>query len=967
MESELPQWLSKLNDELDQIENELVDDKTFQKNLRQIRELKSDINSNPIIMIAGEFNAGKSTFINALLGEEILTSEITPATAVVTVLKYGEVRGITAYFKNGDCKTYSIEKLATISSEGEQNGAFIRKSLNFLEITLPSEILKQVTLVDTPGLNSSNLLHTEATEMFMRRADLAIWLFSYLNVGSSTEINQINKLKDYGLQTTGIINQIDHHDDEEEPLEDFIMDTKRRLPMLQNLIGVSARNALKGKVENDAEQMNWSNWRELENWLDNVQFDPYLKEKKAYVGLTDTLKEIQHCIENEKQKLNFLESQGKINQLIFEMIPNLDRKYDNGIQSLNKVKDFAHTINILNNKKYSVGEIVESSQKISALLNQQSELISELNLVEEVNKFNRFNEEKINVGKELFYLINNIGEEELKQLKVGLSNERNQLLDDYKEYGKSNIFGKTPFWGRLENLKGFLKRQDELNRNIVNFNNEAQTFKEYKNLFQQVGEHILHNIKSFLNKLETAVNNYAKKEWASYKKEYNAVKSHFEKIDYSSVSKLNTLQLKKESIVRILSDTDLLKREYIFHKDLYEEAKQLSAAFILLEREGGNFEYERYIEAQRTLNNMLPMYSLYQKEYRHQVTTAKGSKSLGILQEIDLSINLKEERQFLNACRTLIMVAVFVFGLTAILAAAKQSGDAMNQNVEEEEPSYISDSEKQKEVEEESVEVNRESQNTEIITVSNQVRDYNRAYQRAIKEKNFSIVSPYIDMSGKAYEDVKRDVNNARTERFSLDSKSFYIEDATLEADNMYQVIAANEIITTYENGKKEYLKVKTTYVMKRNYSGDEWKVYDISTIQLDKKTLEQGKSQTVGVVKEEQNIQQFMNQFYREFEIAFNQYNFSRIASFYDPSGSEYQDVQKYFKTMEEKRIQQRTYPPVIKNIQKVGRQQYRIEVQEEYTFHYPDGRDDHKKMTFFYTLKENGYKHYQIVKIDK
>lgn len=967
MESELPQWLSKLNDELVQIENVLVDDKRFQKNLRQIRELKSDINSNPIIMIAGEFNAGKSTFINALLGEEILTSDITPATAVVTVLKYGAVKGITAHFKNGECKTYSIEKLATISSEGEHNGAFIRKTLYFLEITLPSEILKKFTLVDTPGLNSTNALHTQATEMFMRRADLAIWLFSYLNVGSSTEINQINKLKDYGLQTIGIINQIDHHDDEEEPLEDFILDTKRRLPMLQNLIGVSARNALKGKVENDAEQMNWSNWRELENWLDNVQFDPYLKEKKAYVGLANTLKEIQNCIENEKKKLNFVESQGKINQLIFEMIPNLDRKYDNGIQSLNKIKDFAHTINILNNKKYSVGEIVESSQKINVLLNQQSELISELNFIEEVNKFNRFNEEKINVGKELFYLINNMGEEELKQLKVELSNERNQLLDDYKEYGKSNTFGKTPFWGRLENLRGFLKRQDELNRNIGNFNNEAQTFKEYKNSLQQVGENILKNIEFFLNKLEIAVNKYAKKEWESYKKEFNAVKKYFENIDYSSVSELNALQLKKESIVRILSDTDLLKREYIFHKDLYEESKQLSAAFVLLEREGINFEYERYMEAQRNLNHMLPMYLLYKKEDRYQVTIAKGSKNVGNLQEIDLSIDLAGERQFIKACRTLIIVAVCIFGFTAIAASVQQSEDSISQSVEEDEPSYISDSEKQEKVEAENAKVDQESQNTEVITVSNQVQNYIRVYERAVKEKDFSIVAPYIDIKGTAYENVKRNVGLARVERFSLNSKSFYIEDTSLEADNMYQVVATNEIIITYENGKKEYLKEKTKYVMKRNYSSDEWKVYDIDTTILEKKIITQVDSQTVDMVKEEQNIKRFMNQFYREFETAFNQYNFSRIASFYDSSGSEYQDVQKYLQTMEEKRIKQSTYPPVIKNIQKVGEQQYRVEVQEEYTFHYPDGRNDHKQMKFFYTLKESGYDHYQIVKIDK
>lgn len=55
--------------------------------MESIRELKEDGFSAPLLLIAGEFNAGKSSFINALLGERVLTTDVTPATGYFKVIK----------------------------------------------------------------------------------------------------------------------------------------------------------------------------------------------------------------------------------------------------------------------------------------------------------------------------------------------------------------------------------------------------------------------------------------------------------------------------------------------------------------------------------------------------------------------------------------------------------------------------------------------------------------------------------------------------------------------------------------------------------------------------------------------------------------------------------------------------------------------------------------------------------------
>lgn len=103
----------------------------------------------------GEFNAGKSTFLNALLGDTWLKEGVLPTTTKVCVLKYGK----------------EVERRSQIDSFGETHE-------DVDELSLPVDWLSNVCLVDTPGTNAIVLEHGELTKRIIPRADLVIFVTS---------------------------------------------------------------------------------------------------------------------------------------------------------------------------------------------------------------------------------------------------------------------------------------------------------------------------------------------------------------------------------------------------------------------------------------------------------------------------------------------------------------------------------------------------------------------------------------------------------------------------------------------------------------------------------------------------------------------------------------------------------------------------------------------------------------------
>ncbi|MGM0843685.1 MAG: TcaA NTF2-like domain-containing protein [Bacillota bacterium] len=282
-----------------------VDDryKDIKKELSAIAE---DIDDELMVMIAGEFNSGKSTFINALLGEKVLSSNITPETAMITKLKYGKERRVIAHFADGTKKEYDPSWLEELTAERDGRAKFIRRNLSYVEYQLSSPILKHFTLIDTPGLESLHEEHTQATERFMKRADVAIWMFNALNVGTSNDVEWLKKLQGYDIKPVCIVNKIDQLDEEEETLDEFLDFNIRRLrPLVDHLEGVAAKEALDGKLNADKESLEFSNWHKIEELFEGFKQLSQQKAERVFSRLKEPLENLDTILLEEKSSFRF--------------------------------------------------------------------------------------------------------------------------------------------------------------------------------------------------------------------------------------------------------------------------------------------------------------------------------------------------------------------------------------------------------------------------------------------------------------------------------------------------------------------------------------------------------------------------------------------------------------------------------------------------------------------------------------
>ncbi|NET29454.1 dynamin family protein [Okeania sp. SIO1I7] len=116
------------------------------------------------LMVLGDMKRGKSTFLNALIGENILPSDVNPCTALLTVLRYGVEKKVTIYFNDGKNpedldfqsfkRNYTIDPTEAKKLEKEKKQAFPDVDYAVIEYPLPL-LEKGVEIVDTPGLNDT--------------------------------------------------------------------------------------------------------------------------------------------------------------------------------------------------------------------------------------------------------------------------------------------------------------------------------------------------------------------------------------------------------------------------------------------------------------------------------------------------------------------------------------------------------------------------------------------------------------------------------------------------------------------------------------------------------------------------------------------------------------------------------------------------------------------------------------------
>jgi hypothetical protein len=124
------------------------------------------------VACVGQFKRGKSTLLNALVGQSLLPAGVVPITTAVTVLRYGE--RVRARVRLGaEWHDIAPSELAAYVSE-EQNPAN-EKGVSVVEVFVPNSLLASgMCLVDTPGIGSVITANTEATRAFVPHIDAAL-------------------------------------------------------------------------------------------------------------------------------------------------------------------------------------------------------------------------------------------------------------------------------------------------------------------------------------------------------------------------------------------------------------------------------------------------------------------------------------------------------------------------------------------------------------------------------------------------------------------------------------------------------------------------------------------------------------------------------------------------------------------------------------------------------------------------
>jgi cellulose synthase operon protein C len=219
------------------------------------------------VAIVGEFNAGKSTFINALIGQDVAPTGVLPTTATLHHLRYAPdpiARVLFAPPHEPPERIVRVEDLRATLKSVENDP--VRR----VEILLPIASLTRVEILDTPGFNAPDKRHAEVAREAFEEADAAIWLLDAAQPLKQTERAVLEEAKAARLPVQMLVNKADRLGPDDLAKVMGLLDlalAEAGLTSMVPPIALSARLALAGRL-GDAAALAASQWPRVQALLD---------------------------------------------------------------------------------------------------------------------------------------------------------------------------------------------------------------------------------------------------------------------------------------------------------------------------------------------------------------------------------------------------------------------------------------------------------------------------------------------------------------------------------------------------------------------------------------------------------------------------------------------------------------------------------------------------------------------------
>lgn len=225
----------KIIEILNQIVERLGEQVLTSKLAPEIEQLARKVDEPCVVAVVGRVNAGKSTFINALLGEDLAVVGTAETTATINYFSFGnpnDDRPVLCHWRDG--QTTEESKAFLDDLQGNDLETLRRASgIEYLEFLLPNPLLKQITLVDTPGTGSVLEEHQSQTTEFMKLAgqlrtrheqdteriagdaDAVVYLIGPVALANERalleEFVQSTATSSYAFNSLGVMSKVDLH------------------------------------------------------------------------------------------------------------------------------------------------------------------------------------------------------------------------------------------------------------------------------------------------------------------------------------------------------------------------------------------------------------------------------------------------------------------------------------------------------------------------------------------------------------------------------------------------------------------------------------------------------------------------------------------------------------------------------------------------------------------------------------
>lgn len=321
-------WFREKKDDLVRLIREssgIIDDISLTQYAEGLRQLGSKVDNDTFkIQIVGTFKNGKSTFINALLGEDILPTKALPCTSVINEIKYGESKKAILNFRNplpeillsdipavtlNHMKAHGMKDVppmeieydrisdyVTIPLDGDPDEISLKSPYLSVELFYPSPLLKEgVEIIDSPGLNENDE-RTAVTLEYLDKADAIIFLLDATKACAKDEMETIEDI----LVPKGfddmffVVNRFDLIQQRERAEIKKFVESKVKQYTSNEIYYISARNALDGKLDNDSEKLSDSGLPLFEHRLSD-----FLTKEKGKIKLAKPAKELKGILAKE--------------------------------------------------------------------------------------------------------------------------------------------------------------------------------------------------------------------------------------------------------------------------------------------------------------------------------------------------------------------------------------------------------------------------------------------------------------------------------------------------------------------------------------------------------------------------------------------------------------------------------------------------------------------------------------------